>query len=1329
MAATYQLTGSPALSAFRLNRLQADMSSNGLPVSRLAANYFYLVQASSPLDEPTLRRLHGLLDDAVASSCAGKSAVDDVVWVIPRLGTVSPWSSKATDIAHRCGFESIERVERGVVYQAAVSGGLLGGVRPMKLPDRDRLAAAVHDRMTETVMFEMPDPAMAFAAQTGQPMQRIAVSQGTDALVAANQVLGLALSDDELTYLHQAFNTLGRDPTDVELMMFAQANSEHCRHKIFNARWTLDQNAVDDSLFEMIRQTDKSAPQGTIVAYADNSCILEGQATQRFHPRQIMPDGRMVNGLYAASEGVTHSLLKVETHNHPTAISPYPGAATGSGGEIRDEGATGRGSTPKFGLTGFTVSNLKIPEFIQPWEVGSKGKPGRISTALQIMTDGPIGAAAFNNEFGRPNLVGYFRSFEQAADGRYWGYHKPIMLAGGVGSIDAQHSFKNQLSEGHLLIQLGGPGMRIGLGGGAASSVGSGTISEQLDFDSVQRDNPEMQRRAQEVLNRCWAQGEHNPIVSIHDVGAGGLSNAFPELVNDAGCGADLNLDAIPLQASGMSPAEIWCNESQERYVLAIDPTSLPTFEYFCERERCPFAVIGTVTARQQLKVHNPSVDAVDMPLEVLLGKPPKMHRTGQTRVRELAPVDCTDWSLEGACVLVLRAPAVADKSFLITIGDRTVGGLSHRDPMIGPWQVPVADCGIGLRDFTGFAGEALAIGERTPLAVINPAAASRMAVGEAVTNLLSAGTISLPAVKLSANWMAACGPQDDDADLYRAVQAAGRLCIELGISIPVGKDSLSMRTSWQDEGVRHEVVSPTSLVVSAFAPVADVRCSLSPQLVADPDTALILVDLSNGRRRLGGSVFAQVTGQMGNETPDLDDPEILKKFVAVMARLQTEQLVLAYHDRSDGGLFASICEMAFAGRCGVAVTLDMLTIDVNTSDWGDFKIRPEQVAVQRDELTMQALFNEELGAVIQVRAKERDTVLQHLRAGGLSVCSHVIGKPTQDDHISLYRDGKPIYNMARRELHRYWSETSYRMSALRDNPECAQQAFDAIPDTDTPGLHISTTFQTNDDIAAPFIKTGARPRLAVLREQGVNSHIEMAAAFTRAGFDAFDVHMSDLFAGRHQLADFNALAACGGFSYGDVLGAGRGWARSILFNNAMAEQFAVFFQRRDTFSLGVCNGCQMLGQLKSLIPGAADWPEFVRNESEQFEGRLVQVEVCESPSVLFNQMAGSRMPVVVSNGEGRVRFDNAEQQQRASSVLRFVGGDGAIASTYPANPNGSVDGLTGFTSTDGRATILMPHPERVFRSVQMSWHPEHPKSPVDSPWMRLFRNGRAWLG
>jgi phosphoribosylformylglycinamidine synthase len=1336
------LDGPGALSTFRARGLLARIQAVEPSAIQLHARHVHFVHTRGELDEHQRARLAALLDyGEPAAAIEGKPARQ---WlVVPRLGTISPWASKATDIAHNCGLERVLRIERGTRYGLLLKSGLFGS-RELDAEKAQRIVALLHDRMTENVVAVDLDPAQIFRELPGKPMARVAVqSRGRAALAQANAEMGLALSDDEIDYLHDAYSAMQRDPTDVELMMFAQANSEHCRHKIFNARWAIDGEPQDSSLFGMIRATHAAAPQATVVAYSDNAAVIEGGMARRLCPRG---DGA-IGTEFAARDELTHVVFKVETHNHPTAISPFPGAATGAGGEIRDEGATGRGAKPKAGLCGFSVSALRLPDFGMRWENDGDvaggprderdyGFPSRIADALTIMIDGPIGAAAFNNEFGRPNLVGYFRSFEANVGGRRYGYHKPIMIAGGIGAIRADQTHKLDLPPGTLLIQLGGPGMRIGLGGGAASSMGAGANTEQLDFDSVQRGNAEMQRRAQEVIDRCWMLGEGNPILSIHDVGAGGLSNALPELADSASRGARFELARVPVEESGMSPLEIWCNESQERYALAVAPERLAAFDWICQRERAPYAVVGRISDDRQLVVESDSGEhAVDMPMEVLLGKPPKMHRDVSRERVELPAIDTAGLNLRDVLLDVLRHPTVASKAFLVTIGDRSVGGLNCRDPMVGPWQVPVADCAVTLADFDGYAGEAMAMGERTPVAIIDAAAASRLAIGEALTNL-AAADIALDRVKLSANWMAACGLPGEDAKLFDAVRAASEFCQQLGISIPVGKDSLSMRTVWRDGDEDKRVAAPVSLIVSAAAAVGDVRRSLTPQLRTDGgDTELVLVDLGNGRQRLGGSIFAQVTQQIGNDAPDVEQPEQLAAAIRALCSLAAQGRVLAYHDRSDGGLFAAVCEMAFAGHCGVSLNVDVLAMDPVASDWGDFKIRPEQVSVRRDEQTLRALLNEELGLVIQVRVAERSAVMDALRAEGLGAISHTIARVQSGgqarDTIEIWRDAKCVFSMPRAELQQAWSEVSWRIARLRDNPECADAEFARASDPDDRGLSMVLSFDPAEDIAAPFVATGSRPRIAILREQGVNSHYEMAAAFDRAGFTAVDVHMTDLLAGRASLADFKGFAACGGFSYGDVLGGGGGWAKTILHNPKLAEEFAAFFLRGDSFALGVCNGCQMMSQLAMMIPGAQCWPRFTRNRSEQFEGRLVLVEVLESPSLFFDGMAGSRMPIANAHGEGFASFAQAEHRKLAEQqglvAVRYVDSEGKATERYPYNPNASPGGITGLTTPDGRFTILMPHPERVRRTVQLSWQP--PGLGEDSPWMRMFRNARRWLG
>lgn len=1292
-----QLSGANALPAFRKEKLFASLRAEVPGITDIGAEYRHFVKLNRALDEDEQQRLATLLDyGAAPEPVSGKH--ESILLVVPRAGTISPWSSKATDIVHNCGLAAVARIERGILYR-------LQSRQP--LTDHELLLASrlIHDRMTEMVLRDPDDVAQLFFEAEPAPMSSVDIlGGGRDALVVANTQLGLALAEDEIDYLVENFTALGRNPSDVELMMFAQANSEHCRHKIFNADWIIDGQRQSHSLFGMIRNTHAKNPGRVLSAYHDNSAVIRGHRAGRFFPA---PD----DGEYRYSEEDIHILMKVETHNHPTAISPFPGAATGSGGEIRDEGATGRGSRPKAGLCGFSVSNLRLPGHEQPWET-DHGKPGRIASALEIMLEGPIGAAAFNNEFGRPNICGYFRTYEERVPSppgeEVRGYHKPIMLAGGVGNIRAAHVEKGIIPAGAQLVVLGGPAMLIGLGGGAASSMSSGESHEDLDFASVQRGNPEIQRRAQEVIDRCWQQGEDNPIISIHDVGAGGLSNAFPELVHDSNRGGRFELRAIPNDEPGMSPMEVWCNEAQERYVLAIAAEDMERFSAICERERCPFAVVGEATDELQLILGDGYFDntPIDMPLEVLLGKPPKMLRDVHHHPFHKPDIDLSGMDLREAAYRILRLPAVAAKQFLITIGDRSVTGLIARDQLVGPWQMPVADVAVTTSSFDSYHGEAMAMGERAPVALLHHAASARMAVAEALTNLAAARIEKLSDVVLSANWMAPAGHPGEDAGLYDAVHAVGmELCPQLGIAIPVGKDSMSMKTVWQDEEGEHSVTAPLSLIISAFAPVSDVRRTLTPQLHTDRgDTDLILIDLGRGCHRLGGSCLAQVYKQLGHHPADLDNPQSLKAFFDLIQSLNERQLLLAYHDRSDGGLFATLCEMAFAGHCGIDVKLD------------DFDADPLAV-----------LFSEELGAVIQVRHCDTDEVLAWCHDAGLGHHSHVIGTCNEDDRIRFTLDHVALFDEARVDLQSAWWETSWQMQSLRDNPACAQSEFEHQREDDDPGLTASTSFDIDDDVAAPFIHSGARPAMAILREQGVNGQVEMAAAFERAGFAAVDVHMSDIISGRRDLSEFKGLVACGGFSYGDVLGAGGGWARSILYNASARDAFSDFFQRDDTFALGVCNGCQMMSHLRELIPGAEHWPRFERNLSEQFEARFVLTEVVDSPSVLFAGMAGSRIPVAVAHGEGRVEFDSPAQQDAAQVTLRYVDHHGRVTEAYPLNPNGSPEGITGLTSRDGRFNIMMPHPERVFRAVQNSWHPE--EWGEDGPWMRLFRNARVWLG
>jgi len=1283
------LPGSSALSAFRKERLLAALTGAVPAVQNLSARHVHFVATAADFSPFDQRRLNDLLADVTGRA----PEFDDgtLLLVIPRPGTLSPWSSKATDIAYNAGLTSVHRIERGIAYHVRAATGL-------STAEYRTLAALLHDRMVEAVFDSLDSAAALFAEHDARRLIQVPVRvQGRAALECANLELGLALAADEIDYLLENFLRLGRDPTDVELMMFAQANSEHCRHKIFNAEWTIDGSPQAQTLFGMIKHTHACSSRGVLSAYSDNAAVIEGAAGGRF-----FPDPR--SGEYRAHPEPIHILMKVETHNHPTAIAPFPGAGTGAGGEIRDEGATGRGARPKAGLAGFSVSHLRIPGFEQPWE-NDYGRPDRIVSAFTIMRDGPIGAAAFNNEFGRPNLCGYFRAFETDHDGVRWGYHKPIMIAGGYGNVRPEHVIKRGIQPGYQLIALGGPALLIGLGGGAASSMTSGDSAEHLDFASVQRQNPEMERRCQEVIDRCWARGEANPIAFIHDVGAGGLSNAFPELVKDGGCGGRFDLRAIPNAEPGMSPLEIWCNEAQERYVLAVAPEHLEEFAAICTRERCPYAVVGESTAAHHLALADPLFGdrPVDLPLSVLFGKPPRMQRDVTSVARPGKPFDTARISIAEAVTRVLRHPTVASKAFLITIGDRSITGMVARDQMVGPWQVPVADYAMTTAAFDTCAGEAMAMGERAPLALLDAAVAARMAVGEALTNIAAAPVGVIGNIKLSANWMCAAGVPGEDANLYRAVAAVGlELCPALGIAIPVGKDSLSMQTRWNDAGVSHAVVAPVSLVVSAFAPVSDVRAALTPQL-RGTDSELLLIDLGAGADRLGGSVLAQVFGELGDRVPDIDDPKRLAGFVAAMQDCLAAGDVLAYHDRSDGGLFTTLAEMCFAGRRGAAISLP----------------------VDRDPLA--ALFCEELGAVLEVAPANVAAVSARFEAAGLGGVQR-LGRVTAAEDIVIATGGQEIYRATRAALQRLWAETSYRMQALRDNPDCALQEFASIDSGDNQ-LVAMPSFELTDDVAAPCIATGVRPRVAILREQGVNGQLEMAAAFDRAGFSAIDVHMSDVLAGRIELASFRGLVACGGFSYGDVLGAGVGWARSILFNARARDAFATFFARSDTFALGVCNGCQMLSQLRELIPGADHWPLFARNQSEQFEARTLLLKIEPSPSVLLAGMAGSVLPIAVAHGEGRATFAAgglARAEQSGTLALRYADSQGQLTERYPANPNGSPAGIAGLTTTDGRVTIMMPHPERVFRAVTNSWRPDGWGE--DGAWLRLFRNARVFV-
>ena len=1276
------LDGGQALSSFRAEGLQEAALARGAAAPS-AARYVHFVQLARDLVPAEKSRLDVLLryGDALGR-------VDDPVLAttVPRPGTISPWSSKATDILRSCGLDGVMRVERGVCWYGQ------GTV--------EAIADLLHDRMTEVLFAPDSDPAHLFVQQAPRSLTRVPLLDGgLLALERANRQLGLALADDEMDYLLRAFAALERDPTDVELMMFAQANSEHCRHKVFNAQWQIDGNAQARSLFAMIKHTFEAVNgRGVLSAYADNAAVIEGPVAGRFFPDPL-------THRYESVREPIHTLMKVETHNHPTAIAPFPGAATGSGGEIRDEGAVGRGSKPKAGLVGFTTSHLCLPGDAQPWERGI-GRPDRIASPLQIMLEGPIGAASFNNEFGRPALTGYFRTFEQAVDlgdgPEQRGYHKPIMIAGGLGNVRSEHVEADPVVPDAPLVVLGGPAMLIGLGGGAASSMDTGVSEAGLDFASVQRGNPEMQRRCQEVLDACWALGDANPIALVHDVGAGGLSNALPELVKDGGVGGVFDLRAVPSADAGLSPLELWCNESQERYVLALHPDRLSAFEALCRRERCPYAVVGRAVAQARLDVADPllSEPPVELPLSLLFGNTPRLEK-GYATTRRLPPsLDLAEVDFAEALDRVLRYPAVGSKSFLITIGDRSITGLVARDQFVGPWQVPVADVAVTSVAFDTLAGEAMAMGERTPLALVDSAAAARMAVGEALTNLVAADVPDVSSVRLSANWMAASGDAHEDQGLFEAVRAVGmELCPALGVAIPVGKDSLSMRTVWEEDGAARAVTSPVSLIVSAFAPASDVRRTLTPELARGESTRLLCVDL--GRDRLGGSVLAQVYGQLGDVAPDIDAPAEIAALYRAMAELRAEQRILACHDRSDGGLVVAALEMAFAGRTGIEL------------DLGE----------DRDPLA--AAFAEELGLLLQVRAHDVDAALAVFKGEGLGDRVRLIGRPVEGKGVRILGGDALLYEGRLDALQARWSETSWRMQRLRDDPACADEEFARITDPDESGLTAAVEASHFDDVAAPHIATGARPPIAILREQGVNGHVEMASAFHHAGFEAVDVHVSDLAEGL-VLDDFRGLVACGGFSYGDVLGAGEGWAKSILFTPQLRDAFQTFFERSDTFTLGVCNGCQMLASLASLIPGAEQWPRFVRNRSEQFEARLSLVRIESSPSLLLSGLEGAQVPIAVAHGEGRARFDSALELDHARVAMRYVEGDGTIASRYPANPNGSPEGIAAVASSDGRATIMMPHPERVYLTRQLSWHPAD--WPEVSPWSRLFRNARAWV-
>ena len=1287
------LRGGPSATPFRRQQQLNSVQKIAPEIESIDSHWVYFTENSAVLPSDQIGTLRQLLSVDEAISISYK--LDEQIIVSPRIGTISPWSSKATDIVEHSGLGKTGRVERGILFS-------LSGWRKVSDDARQQVLLLLHDRMTQSVLTQIGQASLLFQQKEPAPVRRLmAIEYMATDIASYNAELGLALSGDEIDYLVENYTKLNRCPSDVELMMFAQANSEHCRHKIFNASWTIDGNEMDETLFDMIRTTHANAPHNVLSAYKDNSAVIAGHAGERFYAN--------ADTTYSYSTEDIHILMKVETHNHPTAISPYPGAATGSGGEIRDEGATGRGGYPKAGLCGFSVSNLQIPGMHEPWE-GNYGKPDRIVSALDIMIEGPIGAAAFNNEFGRPNLLGYFRTFEQEIDGVVRGYHKPIMIAGGMGNIRATDVEKRDIPAGTPIIVLGGPAMLIGLGGGAASSMASGSSHEQLDFASVQRENPEMERRCQEVINRCWGLQDNNPILSVHDVGAGGLSNALPEILHDFERGGIIELRKVPNAEPGMSPMEIWCNEAQERYVLAIEESKLDAFVALCERERCPYAIVGEATEKQDLVVSDAKFgqNPIDIPMEVLLGKPPKVVRNTARVKKPQSNADYTHIKMDQAIEYVLRNPTVASKKFLITIGDRTITGLVARDQMVGPWQVPVADVAVTASSFKGYCGEAMSMGERTPIAISSGPCSARMSLGEAITNLLAADVQNLHDIRLSANWMAAANYPHEDSVLFDTVNAVSSTCRDLNIAIPVGKDSLSMQTKWQDAGVDKNVVSPVSLIVTAFTPVADIRKTWTPRLRTDQGTSyLVLIDLGEKKNRLGASCLSQVYKIDDSNVPDLDSSELLERYFSYINKLRDRINVISYHDRSDGGLLATLCEMTFAGRCGIKVQVNTLGNNA-----------------------LENIFNEELGAVLQVRAEDLAQATILAEEFGLTHCFHILGEPTTEEKIIINHNDSELLNKSRAELELIWSHTSHQIKQLRDNPDSAQQEHQLITDTNHHGLISHPSFDINDDISAPYIAKGLRPKVAILREQGVNGQIEMGAAFDHAGFEAVDIHMTDLVSGRRELSEFQALAACGGFSYGDVLGAGNGWASSILYNSKLKEQFNKFFNRNDVLALGVCNGCQMMSHLKEIIPGSDLWPKFIRNSSEQFEARLVNVEITDSPSLFFKGMQGSVMPVAVAHGEGRIDASNEHCQQIKNSqlnVMHYVNSSSVPTEIYPLNPNGSHQGLTALTNTDGRFTIMMPHPERLFRAVQHSWHPDDWDE--DSPWMRMFRNARVILG
>ena len=1293
--------GPASHSPFKLESLLRRLLSIDQNITGLGARFIHFIDSKNDLGEEQDRILDSILEYGPNWPFGADEGFK--IFTLPRFGTTSPWSSKATDIAKVCGLSSIERIERGVVFSLAL-------VNKDKRPKKEAIDL-LFDRMTEVAITDLKQAKEIFSSLEPQPFSEVDIlSDGKSALETANLQLGLALNDDEIEYLLEQFTKLNRNPTDAELMMFAQANSEHCRHKVFNADWIIDGIEKERSLFQMIKHTHEASSRNVLSAYKDNAAVIAGHKADWFLPN--LDDQK-----YRRFNDEIHTMMKVETHNHPTAISPYPGAATGSGGEIRDEAATGRGAMPKAGLTGFSVSHLFIPDDVQSWE-NTIGKPDHIASALDIMLDGPIGGAAYNNEFGRPNILGYFRTFEEHNKEEVntsWGFHKPIMIVGGMGNISDSSVKKNDIEAGSLIIVLGGPAMLIGLGGGSASSLNAGSSDSELDFASVQRDNAELERRAQEVITRCFAMGlqnkeeKANPIILIHDVGAGGLSNAIPEVADHSKMSADISLRDIDNAEPGMSPLEIWCNEAQERYVLSIHPEDLEIFDQICKRERCPYAVVGEVATHGNLRLKDEVFDnyPIDMPMDVLFGKPPKTKLEITSEQKSIIDDGLNGIDIEEAALKILRFPTVADKTFLIHIGDRTVGGLVSQDQFVGPWQVPVSDVAVTLKDHFGVQGEAMAMGERSPIAVHNAPASGRIAVGEAITNILSAPISDIADIKLSANWMSSIMTDRLKQDLYETVEAISiDFCSKIGITIPVGKDSLSMQTSWANENKQYKNTAPLSLVISAFAPIDDVNNVITPQLKEKNESILLLIDLGQGQNRMGGSCLSQIYNLRLGGTPDIEDPELLKRFFNAVTALKSRKLIQAYHDRSDGGLFACVSEMAFAGNMGLDLSFE---------------------AANEDEL-LELLFSEELGCVIQIQKGDLDVVLDILKEASLSNCAYPIGTVLKDHRISIKSD---VFNHSfdLKILRQAWSKMSYEMQKLRDNPETAEEGFKKLLDENDPGLNPKIKFGTTH-IDYKRLKTSS-PKVAILRDQGVNSQIEMAVAFNKAGFNAYDIHMTDILNGQVNLDQYIGLVVCGGFSYGDVLGAGGGWAKSVLFNEDARNQFKTFFHREETFSLGICNGCQMMSQLKELIPGADHWPRFVRNLSEQFEARLNMVEVLESNSIFLNGMEGSMIPIATSHGEGRVQYahdsDMDALKHSKSVTIRYVDNFGQPAIHYPDNPNGSESGFAGFCSEDGRSTIMMPHPERVMRTEQFSWCPDDWKD--HGPWARFFVNARDWIG